>query len=127
MGALRQSMAALGARTIADMHDVEIVYAPSVVTEGKSWQQRGQLGARAIPAALRRPFASGAPDSSPRGAVVGARRAPERAGAPGRSRDRDEARHAQRHEVDARTFPRPTTVARRRLTAADRHAGDRVR
>ena len=34
-------MAALGARTIADMHDVEIVYAPSVVTEGKSWQLRG--------------------------------------------------------------------------------------
>ncbi len=41
VGALRQSMAALGARTIADMHDVEIVYAPSVVTEGKSWQLRG--------------------------------------------------------------------------------------
>ena len=42
MGALRQSMAALGARTITDMHDVEIVYAPSVVTEGKSWQLRGK-------------------------------------------------------------------------------------
>ena len=42
MGALRQSMAALGARTIADMHEVEVVYAPSVVTEGKSWQQRGK-------------------------------------------------------------------------------------
>jgi IMP dehydrogenase len=42
IGALRQSMAALGARTIADMHDVEIVYAPSVVTEGKSWQIRGR-------------------------------------------------------------------------------------
>jgi IMP dehydrogenase len=42
IGALRQSMAALGARTIADMHDVEIVYAPSVVTEGKSWQLRGK-------------------------------------------------------------------------------------
>ncbi|HEX5826780.1 MAG TPA: GuaB3 family IMP dehydrogenase-related protein [Candidatus Limnocylindrales bacterium] len=42
MGALRQSMAALGARTIAEMHDVEIVYAPSVVTEGKSWQLRGK-------------------------------------------------------------------------------------
>ena len=42
VGALRQSMAALGARTIADMHDVEIVYAPSVVTEGKSWQLRGK-------------------------------------------------------------------------------------
>jgi IMP dehydrogenase len=42
MGALRQSMAALGARTITDMHKVEIVYAPSVVTEGKSWQLRGK-------------------------------------------------------------------------------------
>jgi IMP dehydrogenase len=42
VGAVRQSMAALGARTIADMHEVEIVYAPSVVTEGKSWQLRGK-------------------------------------------------------------------------------------
>jgi IMP dehydrogenase len=42
VGALRQSMAALGARTVADMHDVEIVYAPAVVPEGKSWQQRGR-------------------------------------------------------------------------------------
>ena len=42
VGALRQSMAALGARMISDMHDVEIVYAPSVVTEGKSWQLRGK-------------------------------------------------------------------------------------
>jgi IMP dehydrogenase len=42
MGALRQSMAALGARTIADMQRVEIVYAPAVATEGKSWQQRGR-------------------------------------------------------------------------------------
>jgi IMP dehydrogenase len=42
MGALRQSMAALGARTIAEMQQVEIVYAPSVATEGKSWQQRGR-------------------------------------------------------------------------------------
>jgi IMP dehydrogenase len=42
MGALRQSMAALGARTLAEMQAVEIVYAPSVVTEGKSWQQKGR-------------------------------------------------------------------------------------
>jgi IMP dehydrogenase len=42
MGALRQSMAALGARTIREMQAVEVVYAPSVVTEGKSWQQRGR-------------------------------------------------------------------------------------
>jgi IMP dehydrogenase len=39
MGALRQSMAALGARTMAEMHDVEIVYAPAVASEGKSWQR----------------------------------------------------------------------------------------
>jgi len=42
MGALRQSMAALGARTLREMQQVEIVYAPSVVTEGKSWQLRGR-------------------------------------------------------------------------------------
>jgi IMP dehydrogenase len=40
VGALRQSMAALGARTIREMQAVEMVYAPSVQTEGKSWQQR---------------------------------------------------------------------------------------
>jgi IMP dehydrogenase len=39
VGALRQSMAALGARTIRDMQRVEMVYAPSVGTEGKSWQR----------------------------------------------------------------------------------------
>jgi len=38
VGALRQSMAALGARTIAEMHRVEMVIAPSIATEGKSWQ-----------------------------------------------------------------------------------------
>ena len=42
VGALRQSMAALGARTIRDMQQVEIVHAPSVGTEGKSWQLRGR-------------------------------------------------------------------------------------
>ena len=42
MGALRQSMAALGARTITEMQRVELVHAPSVATEGKSWQQRGR-------------------------------------------------------------------------------------
>jgi IMP dehydrogenase len=41
VGALRQSMAALGARTIRDMHTVEMVIAPSIVTEGKSWQLAG--------------------------------------------------------------------------------------
>jgi IMP dehydrogenase len=42
MGALRQSMAALGARSIRDMQRVEMVYAPAVGTEGKSWQIRGR-------------------------------------------------------------------------------------
>lgn len=41
IGAVRQSMAALGARTIGEMHRVEMVYAPAVATEGKSWQERG--------------------------------------------------------------------------------------
>jgi IMP dehydrogenase len=41
VGALRQSMAALGARTIQDMQRVEMVFAPAVATEGKSWQRRG--------------------------------------------------------------------------------------
>jgi len=39
VGALRQSMAALGARTIQEMQRVEMVYAPSTQTEGKSWQR----------------------------------------------------------------------------------------
>jgi len=38
VGALRQSMGALGARTIRDMHEVEMVVAPAIATEGKSWQ-----------------------------------------------------------------------------------------
>jgi len=39
VGALRQSMAALGARDIRAMQAVEMVYAPSVAAEGKSWQR----------------------------------------------------------------------------------------
>ena len=39
VGALRQSMAALGARTIRELQRVEMVYAPSTQTEGKSWQR----------------------------------------------------------------------------------------
>ena len=42
IGALRQSMAALGARDLRGMQRVEMVYAPSVAIEGKSWQQRGR-------------------------------------------------------------------------------------
>ena len=39
VGALRQSMAALGARTIREMQAVEMIHAPSAQTEGKSWQR----------------------------------------------------------------------------------------
>jgi IMP dehydrogenase len=42
VGALRQSMAALGARTIREMHEVEMVIAPAIATEGKSWQLAGK-------------------------------------------------------------------------------------
>ena len=39
VGALRQSMAALGAHDIRAMQQVEMVYAPAVAVEGKSWQR----------------------------------------------------------------------------------------
>ena len=39
IGALRQSMAALGARTIREMQRVEMIYAPAIAGEGKSWQR----------------------------------------------------------------------------------------
>jgi IMP dehydrogenase len=39
IGALRQSMAALGARTLREMQRVEMVYAPAAASEGKSWQR----------------------------------------------------------------------------------------
>ncbi len=41
IGALRQSMAALGARDIRQMQQVEMVFAPAVAVEGKSWQRGG--------------------------------------------------------------------------------------
>lgn len=37
-GALRTAMGACGASTIAQMHEAEMVIAPSIRTEGKSWQ-----------------------------------------------------------------------------------------
>jgi IMP dehydrogenase len=39
VGALRQSMAALGARDLREMQRVEMVYAPAVAVEGKGWQR----------------------------------------------------------------------------------------
>jgi IMP dehydrogenase len=38
VGALRTAMGVCGAATIAQMHDVEMVIAPAIRTEGKSWQ-----------------------------------------------------------------------------------------
>ncbi|WP_413440866.1 GuaB3 family IMP dehydrogenase-related protein [Synechococcus sp. MIT S1220] len=44
LGALKTSMGTLGARTIADMQRVEVVVAPSLLTEGKVYQKAQQLG-----------------------------------------------------------------------------------
>jgi IMP dehydrogenase len=39
VGALRTAMGACGALTIQEMHRVEMIIAPSITTEGKSWQR----------------------------------------------------------------------------------------
>lgn len=44
LGALKTSMGTLGAETIKDMQNVEIVIAPSLLTEGKVFQKAQQLG-----------------------------------------------------------------------------------
>jgi IMP dehydrogenase len=44
MGALRTSMGSLGVRNIREMHDVEIIIAPSIQTEGKIFQVAQQVG-----------------------------------------------------------------------------------
>ncbi len=44
MGALKTSMGSLGAMTIKEMHDVEIIIAPSIQTEGKIFQVSQQVG-----------------------------------------------------------------------------------
>jgi IMP dehydrogenase len=41
VGALRTCMGVSGATTISEMHDVEIVIAPAIKTEGKVWQLAG--------------------------------------------------------------------------------------
>jgi IMP dehydrogenase len=38
VGALRTCMGFCGAATIREMHKAEMVIAPAIVTEGKSWQ-----------------------------------------------------------------------------------------
>jgi IMP dehydrogenase len=44
MGALATSMGSLGARNIKEMHDVEIIIAPSIQTEGKIFQAVQRVG-----------------------------------------------------------------------------------
>ena len=44
VGALRTSMGNLGAATIREMQKVEVVIAPSILTEGKVFQKAQQLG-----------------------------------------------------------------------------------
>jgi IMP dehydrogenase len=41
VGALRTCMGVVGASTIRDMHEAELVIAPAIKTEGKSWQLAG--------------------------------------------------------------------------------------
>ena len=40
IGALRTTMGICGALTIREIHKVEMVIAPAITTEGKSWQLR---------------------------------------------------------------------------------------
>ncbi|MEB3358967.1 MAG: GuaB3 family IMP dehydrogenase-related protein [Synechococcales bacterium] len=44
LGALKTSMGTLGAKDIQEMHQVDIVIAPSLLTEGKVYQKAQQLG-----------------------------------------------------------------------------------
>lgn len=44
LGCLKTSMGTLGARTIGDMQNVEVVVAPSLLTEGKVYQKAQHLG-----------------------------------------------------------------------------------
>jgi IMP dehydrogenase len=46
VGALRTCMGVCGARTIADMQKAELVIAPSITTEGKSWQMAQKSGSK---------------------------------------------------------------------------------
>jgi IMP dehydrogenase len=44
VGALKTSMASLGARNLKEMSDVEIIIAPSIQTEGKVFQIGQRIG-----------------------------------------------------------------------------------
>jgi IMP dehydrogenase len=41
--AIRTAMATLGARTIRELHNVRMIHAPTIKTEGKLWQMAGRL------------------------------------------------------------------------------------
>lgn len=43
-GAIRTAMATLGAETIKEMHTIEVIIAPSLLTEGKVYQKSQKLG-----------------------------------------------------------------------------------
>jgi IMP dehydrogenase len=42
VGALRTAMGVCGVSTIQEMHQVEMIIAPAIITEGKTWQLSGQ-------------------------------------------------------------------------------------
>jgi IMP dehydrogenase / GMP reductase domain. len=44
LGALKTSMGTLGAKNLKEMQQVEVVIAPSLLTEGKVYQKAQQLG-----------------------------------------------------------------------------------
>ena len=44
LGAIKTSMSTLGAKNIKEMHNIEIVIAPSLLTEGKVYQKAQQIG-----------------------------------------------------------------------------------
>ena len=44
LGCIRTSMGTLGARSLKEMRQVEVVVAPSLLTEGKVYQKAQQLG-----------------------------------------------------------------------------------
>jgi len=44
IGALKTSMGSLGAADLKEMHDVEIIIAPSIQTEGKIFQVGQRVG-----------------------------------------------------------------------------------
>jgi IMP dehydrogenase len=44
IGAIQTALATVGAQTIEEMHHIQVVVAPSLLTEGKIYQKAQQLG-----------------------------------------------------------------------------------